>query len=135
MVAEAWALLRRATVAKMTRDQVAVLGIEPTELFAAGVRVILVTDGTDGATAITRQGSMSAVPPRAEVVETTRAGDAFDAAFIAELLALGADAESCQESAFVGPALRAGVIAGSIAVRTPGAMESLRSAEELRGSE
>jgi pfkB family carbohydrate kinase len=52
---------------------------------AAGVSVVLVTEGAHGATASTRSAAVRVAAPRVSVVDTVGAGDAFTAGAIAHL--------------------------------------------------
>ena len=57
-------------------------------LVAAGPRVVAVKCGRDGAIAVARDGTVTRVPALAvDAVDTTGAGDSFDAGFIAGFLA------------------------------------------------
>ncbi len=57
-------------------------------LVAAGPRVVAVKCGTDGAIAVARDGTLTRVPSLAvDIVDTTGAGDSFDAGFVAGFLA------------------------------------------------
>jgi sugar/nucleoside kinase (ribokinase family) len=74
-------------------------------LVAAGPRVVAVKCGTDGAIAVARDGTLMQVPSLAvEAVDTTGAGDSFDAGFVAGFLA-GRPVHAC---------LALGVVAGSL---------------------
>ena len=131
---DARALLVTSTVAKLTEEELALLGVEPDQLVAAGVRVVLVTAGARGATAITAAGAVSATSPVVSVVEATGAGDAFVAAFLAEIMASGFNPASIPDLSVVGRALNTAAVAGSLAVQRSGAMESLPTAGELRAA-
>jgi len=57
-------------------------------LVAAGPGVVVVKRGTDGAIAVERDGTLTAIPSLAvDAVDTTGAGDSFDAGFVAGFLA------------------------------------------------
>jgi sugar/nucleoside kinase (ribokinase family) len=57
-------------------------------LVAAGPRVVTVKCGMDGAIAVERDGTLTTVPSLAvDAVDTTGAGDSFDAGFVAGFLA------------------------------------------------
>ncbi len=74
-------------------------------LVAAGPRVVAVKCGTDGAIAVERDGTLTRVPSLAvNAVDTTGAGDCFDAGFICGFLA-GRTVREC---------LALGVAAGSL---------------------
>ena len=74
-------------------------------LVAAGPRVVAVKCGTDGAIAVARDGTLTRVPSLAvDAVDTTGAGDSFDAGFVAGFLA-GRPVRDC---------LALGVAAGSL---------------------
>lgn len=90
-------------------DELAALG-RPADLLGA-VRAVAVTAGADGASWVDASGVVSVPAESVECVDTTGAGDAFDAGVLVAWLA-GADREG---------ALRAGVAAGAEAVARIGA--------------
>jgi sugar/nucleoside kinase (ribokinase family) len=88
------------------------------------VGAVAVTSGPDGATWIDRDGMIAVPADRVECVDTTGAGDAFDAAALIAWIA-GADPETV---------LRAGVAAGTRAVTTLGAGPVSPRSPDGRGS-
>ena len=56
---------------------------------ASAAQIVVVKQGADGASAFGEGGSWAAAPAPAAVVDTTGAGDAFDAAFLVEWLSSG----------------------------------------------
>jgi sugar/nucleoside kinase (ribokinase family) len=84
-------------------------------LVAAGPRVVAVKCGSDGAFAVERDGTLTRVPSLAvEAVDTTGAGDSFDAGFVAGFLA-GRHARDC---------LALGVAAGALSTLRVGGTAS-----------
>ena len=81
--------------------------------------VTVIKRGADGAEALTRQGSLRLPARKAEVVDSTGAGDAFNGGFLARWLE-GASLRHCVEE---------GVRCGAAAVAAPG---GLSGAEALR---
>ena len=80
-------------------------------LAAAGPRVVVVKCGADGAIAAERDGALTRMPGLAvDVVDTTGAGDSFDAGFLAAWLA-GRPVREC---------LAIGVACGSLSTRGVG---------------
>ncbi len=126
MLAEARALLPAAHIVKLTLDELRALDVDAAMLLRAGPRVVLVTEGAAGATAFTRDGTITVAAPDVPVIDTTGAGDAFDAAF---LHFTPADADPF--GAGIARRLRAAVYAGALAVQTAGAMGSLPTFHEL----
>jgi len=63
-------------------------GADPSQL-SATARVVVVKQGADGASAFTSTDTWRAPPAPAVVVDTTGAGDAFDAAYLVEYLSSG----------------------------------------------
>jgi fructokinase len=57
--------------------------------FAAGVRLVVVTRGADGALGFTERGRVAAAGERIQVVDTVGAGDSFQAALLCALDELG----------------------------------------------
>jgi len=88
---------------------------------AQGLNIGALKLGSRGALAWGEQGSIAAEPPQVDVVDTTGAGDAFDAGFIDALLD-GADQEQM---------LRRACICGALSTRVPGALAGLCDRNEL----
>jgi ribokinase len=82
---------------------------------------VIITLGGHGAVLVDHDGSLAIPAPSVRVVDTTGAGDAFVGAFCAGL--------ACDMN--VRDAARSAVIAGSLAVQTPGAQPSLPYLAEL----
>ena len=59
---------------------------EPLAWLQARATLVVIKRGADGATAIGTGGSVSAAPSPATIVDTTGAGDGFDAAFLVDYL-------------------------------------------------
>jgi ribokinase len=94
------------------------------ELRARGTKAVVTTLGADGAVVTDADGRTTRIPPvpAPEVVDTTGAGDAF-AGVLAARLAAG---DTLTEAA------RWGAVAGSLAVRSPGAQDSYPDTATLR---
>ncbi|MFB9837491.1 ribokinase [Actinoallomurus acaciae] len=93
----------------------------PTGLLARGARSVVITRGADGALVADANGVTEVPSPRAEVVDTTGAGDAFTGALCLRL-AHGYD---------LATAARFAARVGAAAVRKAGAQTSFPTAEEL----
>lgn len=83
--------IAHATVLKLNDDEVEMLKLRPSELFADNPRlgIVVVTRGPEGCEVFTREGERFASPAISDgsVVDTVGAGDSFSAAFVAALLA------------------------------------------------
>ena len=90
---------------------------------ALGLEHTVIKLGPRGAAALKHDRLYTTVPPDVEVVDTTGAGDAFDAGFIDAWLA-GADIEE---------QLRRACICGSLSTRARGALAALPFREEMLG--
>ncbi|SEF78196.1 Sugar or nucleoside kinase, ribokinase family [Bryocella elongata] len=77
--------------------------------------------GAAGAVMVAEGREVRVAPPSVQVLDTTGAGDAFDAGFIDGLLA-GLDPRGC---------LELGCICGSLSTRAAGSLEALPSREEI----
>jgi sugar/nucleoside kinase (ribokinase family) len=98
------------------RPEEVLLGLEQ-----LGFSHVVVKLGADGA-AIRTGGRMLQVPsPEIDVIDTTGAGDAFDAGLIDAVIA-GADAEEM---------LRQAAACGSLSTRTAGALNGLPTRQEI----
>lgn len=96
-------LLRRTSFLLATAEEVAMLtgrGWEEgaRELLGLGPEVVVVRRGALGAAVFTRRRAWTVAPVAAEVVDTTGAGDVFNAAFLTGVLR-GYPLESCGEAA------------------------------------
>jgi fructokinase len=58
---------------------------DPQMLLAKGAKVVLITEGSKGATAFTARGQMRVAAPKITVADTVGAGDTFNAGFLASL--------------------------------------------------
>jgi fructokinase len=82
-------VLRRADVVKASEEDLAFLDPDrpppatARALVRAGVRIVLLTHGADGATVLSGGGESRVEPVAAAVVDTIGAGDAFGAAWLA----------------------------------------------------
>jgi ribokinase len=88
---------------------------------ALGVKHTVIKLGGRGAAAYTHGRLHTVAPPEVDVIDTTGAGDAFDAGFIDAWLA-GADIEE---------QLWRGCICGALSTRARGALSALPSREEM----
>ncbi|MBC9724689.1 carbohydrate kinase [Streptomyces sp. TRM68367] len=75
--------LPSVSLLKLSAEDAEWLGGTPREWLAAGPAAVVITQGGDGLTAFTRDGSVYAVPgERVEVVDTIGAGDTVNAALL-----------------------------------------------------
>lgn len=95
-----------------------------TALLARGVAAVVVTRGAAGALVVTSSGTQSIPAPRVEVVDTTGAGDAFNAALAARLLAGDALTDAAAWA----------VTAGALACTRAGVVPALPSSSELQAA-
>lgn len=58
---------------------------DPSAILAKGAKVVLVTEGSKGATAYTARGAVQVAAPKITVADTVGAGDTFNAGFLASL--------------------------------------------------
>lgn len=91
-----------ADIVKVSREDLHALGVDDQaalarDWLARGVRIVVVTDGADGATAFFDAQSRAVAAPRIVLRDSVGAGDSFMAAFLAGLSTRG----------LLGPALRA----------------------------
>ena len=77
--------------------------------------------GAQGAMLRGEEGALRARPPKVQTVDTTGAGDAFNAGFIDGLL----DGESGMEC------IRRGCVCGGLSTRAAGALRGLPTRDEL----
>ena len=124
-------LLDLSTIVKLGDDEVApLLGTEDPEagadgLLERGVRLVLISRGSDGAFYATREFRGEVPSFEVEVVDATGAGDAFLAATLVHLSDEPLDEDRVRE------ATRRGTAAGALACTDYGAMRALPTNEEL----
>jgi fructokinase len=124
-------LLDLSTVVKLGDDEVApLLGTEDLEegaegLLERGVRLVLISRGSEGAFYATREFRGETPSFEVEVVDATGAGDAFLAATLVHLSDEPFDEDRVHE------AVRRGTAAGALACTDYGAMRALPSGDEL----
>ena len=88
-----------------------------------GFTHVVVKLGPDGAAIRVKGKMLHAFPPEIDVIDTTGAGDAFDAGLIDAVLS-GADPEEM---------LRRAATCGALSIRTAGALNGLPTRQELEG--
>ena len=94
---------------------------DPSGLLSRGPKSVVITRGADGATVADRTGVTDVPSPKAEVVDTTGAGDAFTGALCVRL-ARGDD---------LATAARFAAAVGAAAVRRPGAQTSFPTLADM----
>ncbi|WP_298434150.1 carbohydrate kinase [uncultured Jannaschia sp.] len=114
-------LLGAADIVKLSDEDMAWLGTDPAEVLARGARIVLLTEGSKGATAITAEGKIHVPAIRAEVVDTVGAGDTFNAGVLAGLHRAGALTKATRDADALRTALELGVAAAAITVARAGA--------------
>ena len=87
----------------------------------AGMRGTVLKLGRNGAAAISSGQLLHAIPPEMQVIDTTGAGDAFDAGFLDSIL----------DDPSLARALRRGCACGALSTRAAGALAALPDKEEL----
>jgi ribokinase len=102
-------------------SEISVLDAAAGILVAFGFETVVVTLGSSGALAVTREGAVQVSAPHVRAVDTIGAGDALLGTFVTNLLQ-GSDTES---------ALRSAVAAGALTVTRQGAFDALPDAEGL----
>ncbi|NIC35051.1 carbohydrate kinase [Halomonas desiderata] len=134
-------LIDRAGLVKLSTDELDYLRADhPAEAWlaerlAAGVRLLVITDGPGEVRAIGVGRELRHAPPRVEAVDTTAGGDAFIGGLLAELAdyldstELAADWH--QDEAFLQRALRTAANCGAHAVTRPGAYAALPNRDDL----
>jgi fructokinase len=136
-----WMCLQRADVVKMSRDELeALYGDVPEDmtlqrLLAAGVRLVIVTDGGHAVRFITPEHQGTVQPPAVNVVDTTAAGDAFVGGLLTTLAAaLGSAADLddwLADASRISDALQFAARCGAFAAGRYGAYEALPTAADV----
>nr|WP_297459411.1 carbohydrate kinase [uncultured Halomonas sp.] len=135
------ALLDRAQLLKLSREEVEALRGDHasdawlSQRLAAGVRLIVITDGPNPV-AVLRPGQyLEIVPPAVKAVDTTAGGDAFIGGLLAMLAEADVDATTfadwCGNPEDLQRAVEIACRCGAHAVTRPGAYAALPSREDL----
>ncbi|MGY6566912.1 MAG: carbohydrate kinase family protein [Halomonadaceae bacterium] len=134
-------LIDRAGLVKLSTDELDYLRADhPAEAWlaerlAAGVRLLVITDGPGEVRAMGVGRELRHAPPRVEAVDTTAGGDAFIGGLLAELADYLDSTELAsdwhQDEAFLHRALRTAANCGAHAVTRPGAYAALPDRDDL----
>lgn len=134
-------LIDRAGLVKLSTDELDYLRADhPAEAWlaerlAAGVRLLVITDGPGEVRAIGVGRELRHAPPRVEAVDTTAGGDAFIGGLLAELAdylgATAVDGDWHKDDDFLRRALRTAANCGAHAVTRPGAYAALPNRGDL----
>jgi len=135
------ALLDRAQLVKLSADEVEALrGDHPVDAWisqrlAAGVRLMVITDGAKPVTVHRLDRRFEIAPPAVQAIDTTAGGDAFIGCLLAMLAEADVDAASfadwCDDSEGLQRAVQIACRCGAHAVTRPGAYAALPSRQDL----
>lgn len=119
-------MLSAADIVKLSDEDAAWLygACDPASILAKGAKVVLITEGSKGATAYTARGSVHVDAPKITVADTVGAGDTFNAGFLAALDKAGLLSKPAVASLSddaLRDALSLGVRAAAITCSRPGA--------------
>jgi fructokinase len=80
-------MIAKADIVKLSDEDATWLygTLDPAAILAKGAKVVLITEGSKGATAYTTRGSVHVAAPKITVADTVGAGDTFNAGFLAAL--------------------------------------------------
>jgi fructokinase len=80
-------MIAKADIVKLSDEDATWLygALDPVAILAKGAKVVLITEGSKGATAYTAKGSVHVDAPKITVADTVGAGDTFNAGFLAAL--------------------------------------------------
>ncbi|UTA48316.1 carbohydrate kinase [Simiduia sp. 21SJ11W-1] len=130
-------LVHAAEVVKFSRDELDYLagsGNASSYLqacFAAGVKLVLVTDGGQPVHAYTAQFDVVAGIPDVDVVDTTAGGDGFTGGMLCAVNALGLSALTA-DADLLTRAVGFAVSCGAVAVSRPGAFPALPTLDDVK---
>ncbi len=130
-------LLDHARLVKLSRDELDYLrGDHPADVWlsgrlAAGVRLIVITDGADVVEARGVNLLLSVTPPKVKAVDTTAGGDAFIGGLLAMLAEDGIDGEWYRNEPRLRRALDIACRCGAHAVTRPGAYAALPTRADI----
>jgi fructokinase len=132
-------LARRADVVKVSTDDLRALDADGDRaaglagLRSAGPAVVLVTDGDHPVEVLFAGGDGRRVPvPRANVVDTIGAGDAFGGGFLATWVLAGHGRDALADAALVEAAVRTAAVVATMTVERRGAEPPTRAELDAR---
>jgi ribokinase len=113
------AVLRHSDLFFPNEDEALCITREPTALAAARAlaalaRIVIVKRGADGAVVVTKETEFTVPPVPATLVDTTGAGDSFNAGFLAEFFK-GSSLEACAHAAAVAGSRSVQAVGGTAA--------------------
>ncbi|MEM8825254.1 MAG: PfkB family carbohydrate kinase, partial [Pseudomonadota bacterium] len=114
-------LLHAADIVKLSDEDMDWLRLTPEDVLDHGAKVVCVTKGAQGVTAITQTGSIHVDAPSVEVIDTVGAGDTFNAGLLAGLQGAGALTKDAPPKKALQKALELGVKAAAVTVARAGA--------------
>ncbi|MCE8034156.1 carbohydrate kinase [Billgrantia tianxiuensis] len=134
-------LIDHADLVKLSTDELDYLRADHpadawlAERLAAGVKLVVITDGPGEVRAFGVGRELRHMPPAVEAVDTTAGGDAFIGGLLAELAGFlgerGAEGNWHQDDAFLQRALGTAANCGAHAVTRPGAYAALPDRNDL----
>ena len=119
-------MIGKADIVKLSDEDATWLygALDPAAILAKGAKVVLITEGSKGATAYTARGAIHVDAPKITVADTVGAGDTFNAGFLAALdradLLTKAQVANLSDAQLTA-ALDLGVRAAAITCSRPGA--------------
>lgn len=119
MIHTAVKLVEQSDIVKMTREESETLNINPMDIIKQSDKMVLVTNGGEGAKLYYQGNVVSCKAPSVEVVDETGAGDAFMSAFLHYYLQ---NDQPMERMELLTKALRLAVDAGAEAVQRQGAI-------------
>lgn len=126
--------MQYAHIVKVSDEEIEFLtgGSDPTRLWQDGNRLIVVTHGERGATALTADGQMIDAPGfPVQAVDTTGAGDSFVAGLLVGILQRGATKTELNDAAELRDILRFANATGALTTKGRGAIPSLPTREQV----
>lgn len=133
MVKSAHKLIELSDIVKLTKDELNLLQVDPFILLKNNVKIVLVTDGKNGAEIYSDKSHIARPSPMVRVEDVTGAGDAFMAAFLHACLFFGVDTLELMGQNKLIRSLEFAIKAGSLTVQKKGAIDSLPTLDELEG--
>lgn len=119
MIKASLQLIEQSDVVKMTKEESLILNINPKEAVKGNNKIILVTDGGEGAKVYYKDDCITCKAPSVKVVDETGAGDSFTSSFLHFYLL---HVHTMETKELLTKGLQFAVYAGSEAVQRHGAI-------------